>query len=233
MNEKRNKIAIKGLIVAVLIFVLLIPTYMINNLVEERAKRQEEAFKEVSSKWAKKQTLTGPIVSIPYLDKDSTNLTVLTKKYIHILPEKLKIDGKIIPEKRYRGLYEIVIYGAEIKFEGNFTNLINNNSHINKSNILFDQACVTIGVSDLRGIKDQVSFDWNDKTYSFNSGVETNDIISSGISTRIILDTSGIANDLYKFYFEINLKGSQQLNFTPIGKENYCQYDVQLEYSKF
>ncbi len=69
MTEKsKNQITIKGIIITALIILLLIPTLIINTLVNERQSRQKEAFTEVSNKWAMAQTITGPIVSIPYED---------------------------------------------------------------------------------------------------------------------------------------------------------------------
>jgi inner membrane protein len=46
-------------------FFLWIPTNIIRDVINERAGRQKEAIEEVSSKWAGKQTITGPILMIP------------------------------------------------------------------------------------------------------------------------------------------------------------------------
>ena len=65
LEQKKPNLGLKALIIAGLMVFLLIPTILINDLVKEREARQDEAFKEVSSKWAETQTLAGPFVTIP------------------------------------------------------------------------------------------------------------------------------------------------------------------------
>ena len=107
MNEQRKpNIGIKGLIVAGLTLALLIPTFLINNLVRERETRQGEAFKEISSKWAETQTIAGPLVSVPYIEyfKDTSGTVKKFRKFIHILPDQLNIDCNVSPDKRSSGI---------------------------------------------------------------------------------------------------------------------------------
>jgi len=48
----RNKIVLKSFWIGILTLLLLIPTLFIQNLIEERQQRQQEAVTEVSSRWA-------------------------------------------------------------------------------------------------------------------------------------------------------------------------------------
>src|ERR1700744_962177 len=62
----RYKILLKGSFIGLLTLLLLIPTFLIQNLVKERWDRQQQALTEVSSRWAGLQTVTGPVIGIPY-----------------------------------------------------------------------------------------------------------------------------------------------------------------------
>jgi inner membrane protein len=62
----KGKLFFKAVIIFVMAFFLWIPTNLIRDVINERANRQKEAIEEVSSKWAGKQTITGPILMIPY-----------------------------------------------------------------------------------------------------------------------------------------------------------------------
>ena len=62
---ERNRILIKGLLVGFLVMLMLVPGWLIADLVHERRQRQEEVVNEVSSKWAGPQTVTGPILMLP------------------------------------------------------------------------------------------------------------------------------------------------------------------------
>lgn len=64
---QRNRIILKVFLIGFLLLLLLIPTAMISELIHERQTMQEEAVHEVNSRWAGAQTLSGPMVTIPYL----------------------------------------------------------------------------------------------------------------------------------------------------------------------
>ena len=55
---------IKVVIIGLLILLLMIPMFMIENLISERGRTQEEAIDEVSEKWSLAQTITGPYVNL-------------------------------------------------------------------------------------------------------------------------------------------------------------------------
>lgn len=155
-----NRLTIKGIIVACLILIMLIPAVFIMNLVSERAYRQETVAKEVSSKWATQQTVTGPILVIPYREsvQSEDGKTTVYKKYAYFLPDQLKINGVLQPEIRHRSIYNIVVYRADMQIEGHFGPLHTEELHIAKEDLQMQEAFVCIGLSDFRGIEDQFIF---------------------------------------------------------------------------
>ena len=196
---------------------------MIKNLIGEREGTKNEAILEVSSKWATSQTVSGPFISIPYYKfvkepaKDDVPERILQiKEYIHILPTQLKIVGNVKPEKRNRGIYDIVVYNSNLNLSGIFTSLSLKTLDIDPKNILFDKAEFIVGINDLRGIEKQVILKWNSANYNFNSGVSSKNVVSSGINAILSLDAKD--ETVYNFDLNIDLKGSEYLYFTPVGK---------------
>jgi inner membrane protein len=61
-----RSLLLKAALVAALSFVLMIPVWMIRDLVAERQARRNEAAGGVAEGWGKRQTLAGPYVAIPY-----------------------------------------------------------------------------------------------------------------------------------------------------------------------
>lgn len=223
MKRLKNSIFFKISLIVIIALLLLIPTSMIESLIHEREITQRIAIREVSSKWGGEQTLSGPIVTIPYYRyvkqfsrKDSTTKIVQLKEHIHFLPNELNIEGEIFPEKRYRGIYEIVVYNSKINISGVFNNIRFKDLDIPRKNILFDKAFISIGINDLRGIEKQIDLNWNSDVLSFNPGTVTNDILETGINARIPVEMSDSVS--YKFDFDLDLKGSQMLYFVPVGK---------------
>jgi inner membrane protein len=223
MKTLKHNIYFKIGTIVIVTLLLLIPSHLIRNLISEREYTQNEAIREVSSKWGEQQTISGPFISIPYYrylkqfsQKDSTEKIVQVKEYLHVLPEKLNISGKISPEKRYRGIYEIVVYNSKLDISGTFSKFDLPSLDIPQKNILFDKTEFVIGINDLRGIEEQVNLKWNNKTVSFNPGVSSNDVVESGINALLRIDPND--SSTYSFSLSLDLKGSQLLYFTPVGK---------------
>lgn len=223
MKVLKNAIYVKIISIVFIAMFLLIPAGMINNIISEREGNQKQAITEVSAKWAHEQTISGPFISIPYyrsyLDpssSDSVPKYSQVREYIHILPNELNINGNLNPEMRYRGIFEIVVYNSKINISGKFTADMFANLEVPLNTIQFDKAQLTVGINDLRGIEKQINLNWNDNKFSFNPGVPSTEVVSNGINAPIAINPNDSTD--YNFSFFIDLKGSQLLYFTPVGK---------------
>mgnify|MGYP000896892065 CR=1 FL=1 len=223
MPAIKNNIYLKVGAILVIALLLLIPATMIKFMIMERENIQKEAIQEVSSKWAEAQTLRGPFLSIPYYryarevsGKDTASRVVYIKDYLHFLPDQLNISGNIFPEKRNRGIYDIVVFNSTIDISGTFQKINLENFDISAGNVMFDKAELVLGINDLRGLEEVVELDWNQQKSGFNPGTPSQDIVKSGINARISIDPNDSTQ--YHFSFRLELKGSQWLYFTPVGK---------------
>jgi inner membrane protein len=223
-NWLKRSITIRLITIGIIILLLLIPVSMIESLIREREERQKEAITEVSSKWGEEQTITGLILTIPYKtyskvyeDGKPENFKMVESiEYAHFLPEALDIKGDISPEVRYRGIYEVIVYNSKVNLNGTFSTPNFEEWKIQDNNILWENAFISLGLSDLRSIQENISLNWNNKQYYFNPGVESNDVIKNGISTRLPINYSDSTK--YDFSLHLNFNGSSSLNFIPLGK---------------
>jgi inner membrane protein len=217
----RRSVTLKLISIAILILILLIPSSMISSLIYERKSIRDNAIKEVSSKWGENQIIGGPVLSIPYYTqvKDAQGKLETVIRYAHFLPDKLDVNGTVIPEKRYRGIYVVVLYNTKLQVRGKFSYPDFSQLNIPVSSYIMNDALISMSISDMKGINDDINFKWNDTTISFNPGIPTNDIFSSGVSRKISLEQT----DEYNFEFTLNLNGSTSLRFLPFGKETNVQ----------
>jgi len=214
-NWLRNSITIKSAIIGILTLILLIPAGMIRNLIHERSSLRNSVISEISYKWGNPQTIAGPIITIPYKKyHEQDNKLVESIHYVHFLPESLDISGQINPEIRYRAIYKVVVYNSVLEFNGNFTKPDFSDWKIKDSDILWEDATLSIRIPDMRGIKDNIKIDWNKESYDVNPGIN-NQNNYTGVSTNIKFNE----NKDYNFHFSLNLNGSENLNFIPVGKE--------------
>ncbi len=235
----KNNVMFKVIIIAALIIILQFPTALVRSLIHEREEIHQEAVIEVSEKWGTGQTITGPYISIPY-DKiikskksysDSTETIDIRKEWLYIMPEDLKINGQLNTEERYRGLHDVVVYESDIKLEGIFKQLDLSELDVNIHNVHFDKAQLNVGISDLKGIEKQIRLKWNDSLRYFNSGLTTNDIVNTGISVPIVVNI--IDSTDYRFALNLDLKGSQDVFFTPLGKTTDVKLCSQWKHPSF
>lgn len=215
-NWIRGSVTLKLITITILMLLLLIPASMITSVIIEREDLNNQAISEVSSKWAENQLIAGPILTIPIIYEEQDNdKKVLLTRYYNILPEELKITGEIKPLKLKRGIYEVVVYQSDLAVSGNFA-LSHKIDLENIKEIQFHKSFITIGISDLRGIKDHIVLSWNNQYIKAKPGSRISNTIYSGVTFDLpdVKESIGMKTD---FHFDLNLQGSQNMSFAPIG----------------
>ncbi len=210
---KKDSVALRIIFIAGIIILLLIPLLMIQSLIIDRQQYRFVAIQEISKSWAGAQTIAGPIITVTTKrekeDKEG-NKYFVTRSY-HYLPENLKIDVDVTPEKRYRGIYEVMLYKSKIKLSGNF-NLKKLFEQFADKKI--EESYISFNISDLRGIQKDVKLKLNGDSYNLISGIK-NKIFKSGFYSDFELNKDNI---LQNFDIELELNGMENLDFIPLGK---------------
>jgi inner membrane protein len=216
-NYLKNSIGIRLLIIVFLTIFLLICSLLIMSLIKEREARSEEASLEICSKWANQQIVAGPILTVPYqysiINDEGKLLTYV--KYAHFLPDRLSISCELFPQIRYRGIYQVVLYRAEINLKGNYSSPDFTDLDIESASIIWKDAFLSIGISDMKGINDNIELQWNKDTLIASPGAYLYDAITSGINVKIPLHQG---ESQYEFSARIDLNGSKNIMFLPVGK---------------
>lgn len=225
-NEKRvnrwsnDSIASKSVMVILLIILLQLPTVLIRKMVDERDKLHQDAISEVSSKWALSQKVLGPVLTVPvYVRRLVDEKEQIRKEYFYILPDKLNIDGVVDTESLRRGMYEVVVYKSDLSIDGSFTWSDKINDIDDLVSVDYEGAFLTVGLSDLRGLKDEIVPLWNGEALAVESGSLISPMISSGI-TAYLPHLDVLKEGSVSFSFKLKLQGSKNLSFVPIAKVN-------------
>lgn len=231
-SKLKSSLGFRLFIIGFLNICLFIPSLMIQDLIHEREQRRIEAINEVGFKWGNQQIVSGPILNIPYYDyhKNEKERIIKTLNYLHILPESLHVDGQIEPERRYRGIYEIVVYNSELQLKGKFKPSNLEKFNISVDDIIWKDITLSVGISDMKGIKDRISIRLNGKNYEAEPGIESKDIHYSGLS---VYPERDLLEQKFEFEFSLNLNGSQKLMFAPIGKETIINLKSNWNNPKF
>ena len=193
MGWMRRSLTFRAIVVGVLVLLLLIPLAMVHDLIRERAGRMQEAEEGISADWGGAQTITGPVIDVPYDVPVRIPLanggfeTRMEVHYAHFLPEQLNADAILEPYKKHRGIYDVAVYGSRTHLTGNFAPLTAD--HLEGTpQLRWQEARLVLGISDLRSIKEQVSMKVGERTVQFEPGLPNDDIVSNGLSAPFPLD---------------------------------------------
>ena len=225
-QEKKQKftqsITFKALTVAALTLLLLIPKAMITGLIDERQKRSKETIQKINEKWSDSQSICGPVLTLPYDTKITEWETVngqqkqkvsYREDKVNIAPSRVNIDVKLFPEEKYYGIYKTTLYRSEVNISGSFDNL----DEFDNYDGAWQQAYITIGISDLKGLVSDAAFTVNGNTYTAEAEGNTNWF--SGNTLKIPLKNfEKTPNAKNEFSCKLTLNGSESINFIPVGK---------------
>jgi inner membrane protein len=229
MNDSTSAVSWKHsvtgrlLFTGLLVLLLMIPLALVGNLVYERQARQQTVAAEVEESWGRPQTIAGPVLTVPYRvqwkdDKGRVNTEI---HHAHFLPEDLLAEGEIVPEIRYRGIYEVALYRVNLKISGTFRQPDLKELKIPADDILWEDSFIAIGMSDPRGIREEregPALLWNDGKTELLAGGGSK-LLEHGIHARLSSLNKPQNEQPHRFQFTVSLNGSENLMFVPVGKK--------------
>lgn len=214
---QKSKWLFKGGIIGFLALVMMIPMFYVKNLILEREERQKEATKEITSKWAGPQNIIGPVIGIPFWEKTETDTSgkiIEKKNTAWFLPDSLDIKAVVNPKEKHRGIFKVMLFESNVEMKGAFKKIDIEKLNISTDKLIWDEAFVMMSIADKKGLNDQLTLQWNDTLLEFSSqAANSNEGMTAMLKATSFEDFANI-----KFSTTINLNGSEQLRFTPVGK---------------
>ena len=204
-RKKRNSYLLLKLgIIGLLSILLLIPQQFILRLINERYETSSNAETEVGQLWSKAQQVTGPVIHIP--NKNDS------EKDIYLLPEELQIKGEVKTENRHRGIFDATVYSADLNIEGSFT--LPDLPTFENADLDTSKAEVLIALNDFRGLTENITFLFDDETYSMKSSHDAQ--MGSVLCCSIPLSEMQVSGSV-NYSVKMPIKGSESLTFLPLG----------------
>lgn len=221
MHWLQESVTVKMAFITVLILLLLIPSALVNDLIRERANRQDEMMADVSDKWSGSQLIQGPVLVIPY--KRTFKETINTKEEIktvienlYLLPDNLNINADLKSEVLHRGIFEAVVYNTRVNISGNFMKAELEKLSITPDQLLPEKAKLTFCISDLKGLKTNPVIKAANQALSTEPSLNDQALFTNGLQAAINL--TGLTDKSIPFNFTLDLKGSQEISFVHLGK---------------
>ncbi|TPW21659.1 MAG: hypothetical protein FD126_471 [Elusimicrobia bacterium] len=207
---------------------LLIPLSFIRGLVTERQNSRDEAVAEISSTWGGPQSVVGPVVVIPYryetqVQRDTEvdgrivrrSVTEVAVDAAYFLPAELKVAGSVSPSKLHRGIYDAVVYSGKVSLTGRLPKPDWKALKVDEKDVLWDEAVVTVAVSDLRGAKGALNVEFGGKSFAMLPGSKLPGYASGA---HALLGRQAAAEQTFAMTLDLN--GSEGIRFAPLGVRN-------------
>jgi len=234
----------KMLMVGFLTLVLLIPLFFVQNLIDERSKRKVEMQDEVTNLWGKDILFYGPTLRVPYTSYENYNVTdtktgtttiqrKATTNYAYFFPDELANTSNVKKnESLKRGIFNHVVFTADMNFKGSFSNPNFAKLGVTDENLQWDKAAIVVKTTNLKSIKSELKIQVNNEKFTFepqNSDKSNYSVLATNTFNYKELSATGKIN----FNFSITYNGSNSIKFIPVGKVTTVSVDSDWESPSF
>ncbi|RQO53531.1 cell envelope integrity protein CreD [Variovorax sp. KBW07] len=220
-----------------LVLLLCIPLAEIDSINRGRGESQREAAQELAATYAGRQTMVGPLLLVPYVERWTEPLRDAQGKLIgqeprskemaHVVfPDKLHIKGTMAPQERYRGIFKIPFYTLNATLTGGYAAFDPKAvAHSETdSTIELKAPFIAFNVSDLRGLDGSPALAMNGEALRFRQrvpGIADDAWFANGIHAPVTGAALAAwqAGTALPFEMTLGLVGQDTLAIAPIAEE--------------
>jgi inner membrane protein len=212
--------------ICVLTGLLHIPLGLTQGVLRERQGYQAQATDEIAGIWGRAQLLRGPVLAVPYsytvvkAKRQITNAQVVqnveeetVRATAYFFPETLAITGKLQAEKRSRGIYDAVVYTADLRLSGQF---YPKSAEVTSERATFDwgKTRLIISLSDLRALQAPPVLEVGGQTLPFESCDE--EAFGPAVAVRLM----GVkAEQTIEYNLSLLARGTSRIDFAPVARQ--------------
>lgn len=219
------------LIISGVILLLWIALQMVLGIVRERGAYRDAAEHSIWQSYAGPQTLTGPIIVVPYkevfvVDGTTPPQTREEPRRLLVFPKTLQVRAEMTPSERYRGIHKAIVYETTSQWTGTIALPDLASAELPKSagHVRFatGQPYVVVGVADMRGLASQPVLELDGKPLRLEQGSRL-DSLAQGVHARI--DASAAAGKpldarIVPFSLKLTVLGARSIAMAPVADHN-------------
>lgn len=247
----KNSVLMKIFLLIGLMLLLCIPLAQIDWLVQERGASQQQAAAELAGTYAGPQTLIGPVLVVPYVERWTEEQrdadgklkarVARSRQQAHLVyPDKLDLSGTVTPQERHRGIFSVLFYDLQGGWRGSFAPfdpavLV----HSEKDSTLELQApAFAFGLSDVRGIQGTPALQLAGEAQRFVPripGVGEGSWLANGVHAPL----AGAALQAYErrqpmvFDLRMTVVGQERLSIAPVAGDTTARLALDWPHLSF
>lgn len=224
------RVWLKMLLVLGMTLAILIPLLMIGGIIDERQGYRAEAVSQIARSYAGAQAFSGPVLVVPYQDtwieqeKDLNGAIKQVRRRENgqwtFFPNKLEIDGELLPKVRQLGLHKVRVYDWAGRARADFSATIpaeatadpDRNGRVRS----IGRPWLSYAFADVRGLRTP-KLRLNGAEAAIEDGLGARD--GGGIHARLAAPAPGTQLRL-DTELSFVLGGTESLALVPLGKNN-------------
>ena len=218
----KNSVTTKIIFILFMTLLLMIPNFMIQDLIRERSGRKLGIEREVARSYGQEQKIMVPILRIPF------NQTIVaddgavsySRGNFSFSPIESKVNGQVATDTRKRSIYEVVVYDTQLDIEQKYDLSTFDASLYPNYKLDYSQAHFIYGISDANGLYKDTNINANGNSIKMKGLYPMNKDMDWVESMPFALNEG----DQVASTYALHLKGTKSLRFEPIGEK----YEVQL-----
>ncbi len=230
LSQFTQSLGFRSLVIAILTLIMLIPLLFVNDTIRERSNRYHGVLSEIANTWGKQQTITGPVLVVPYVkhlvtintitdnkgESKTISKDVFNDKSMIILPQELDISGEMQENYRKRGIYHSLVYSADLTLQGHFNIEALLEACSSQCSINWDKAWLAVGLNDTKAITEASHMNWDGASISISPGSKIPSLIHNGFHAQ--LNGAAPKTPLPTFRMHLTVNGSKGIRFAPLGE---------------
>ncbi len=200
--------------IVLLTLLLLLPLAWAQGLIGERMGLQFGVEQEVAASWGGQQTLSGPVLCIPYQRRVVFDgKPTIEDHTLYLAPEDLTIGADVRSEVRTKGIFNTIVFTTTDTLTGTFQ--VDALPEEPGVQYLYDEAVVITGLTDPTAIADKITSEWAGAEQKTSPGVKHKGFVDAGFHFPAPIDP---AVKTYAFRQQFTARGSSSKRFLPSGR---------------
>ena len=232
INRIRHSVLCRFAMIGAIVLAMLVPMSMVEDVVSERGRRHKAVLAEIAGLWGRQQSLIGPVLVLPYREKivaekqaidklgrwKKTDEVAYRERIAIALPVTLDLDLELQTTRRSRGIYEALVYAAEVSLKAVFAKpevakLVDDEIEFE---VDWNKAYLAIGLSDMHAIKEVTAPTWAGETVRVAPGTRLSGLLKSGF--HVPLQAWSGEGESFQFDLALKLNGSGGFRFAPVAE---------------
>ncbi|MWV28215.1 cell envelope integrity protein CreD [Erythrobacter sp. GH3-10] len=225
MRRERSP-GVRLMLAGLVAVVLIVPLMMVYALVYDRENQSQQAQAQITRGWGGPQTITGPVLVIPFtaqtveaetVDGVVTERRRQVRRELFVSPMQQAIDTRLDPDRKGYAIYQSVVYSGALEGTASYTLTSElDRLDITRDQLMFDEAELRFGIADTRGLSDGASVVAGGERLELSPGNGPLATGGSGFSAPVSKWDGEGALDVRWSY---GLRGTQSLSLIPRGGE--------------